>query len=64
MYETLVFIKFKKKIKIEIKQMKSLTYSLDLILLNKYLEVVIQCLELQIFIWKVEFSIYKKKNSE
>ena len=42
--------------------MKSLTYSLDLILLNKYLEVFIQCLEIEIFIVKSEFSFYKIKN--
>ena len=36
-------------------QLRILTYSMDLALLNKYLEVVIQCLEPKIFDEKVEF---------
>ena len=36
------------------KQIKVFTYSLDLALSNKYLEVVTQCLELEIFDEKVE----------
>ena len=38
------------------KQIKVFTYSLDLVLSNKYLEVVIQCLELEIFNEKVMVS--------
>ena len=48
------------------KQIKILTYSLDKALSNKYLEVIIQCLELEIFNEKVEvlfgfFSFFRIK---
>ena len=43
--------------------MKPLTYSLDLALSNKYLEAIIQCLELKLFNEKVEVLFYKIKKS-
>ena len=53
-HETLFFGTILKRIKLETKQMNSLTYSLDLALSNKYLEVIIQCQEPKVSNEKVE----------
>ena len=44
--------------------MKSLIYSLELALSNKYLEMIMQCLEPKIFNEKVEVLLYQIKKSE
>ena len=43
------------------KQKKLLTHSLELVLSNKYLKVIIECLEPKIFNEKVEILFYKIK---
>ena len=45
------------------KQIKIFTFSLYLALSNKYLEVIIKCLEPKIFNEKVEILFYKIKKS-
>ena len=44
-------------------QKKIHSYSLDVVLSNKYLEVIIRCLELKLFNEKVEVLVYKIKKS-
>ena len=44
--------------------MKSLTYILDLALSNKYLEVIIQCLEPKIFNEKVDVLFVLMRNNQ
>ena len=44
--------------------MKSLIYSLELALSNKYLEMIMQCLEPKIFNEKDEVLLYQIKKSE
>ena len=46
------------KKEIEINQMNSITYSLDLTLSNKYLERIIQSLEPKVFNKKLEVLLY------
>ena len=46
------------------KHIRILTYSLDLVQSNEYLQVTIQCLESKVFNVKVEVLFYKIKKIE